>query len=85
MVVMQYTALSEVTGEEPPTYVNVGTSDGIAPYQTMQERLDRIKANGTNTKIEIFKGLPHGYGLGEGTVAEGWIDTAIKFWEDNSK
>lgn len=34
-------------------------------------------------KIEVFKGLSHGFGLGEGTVAEGWIDCAISFWEDN--
>lgn len=34
-------------------------------------------------KIEVFKGLSHGFGLGEGTVAEGWIDRAISFWEDN--
>ena len=73
-VIMQYTALTEVTGEEPPTYNCVGTRDGIAPYQTMQERINRIKANGTDTQIEIFEGLPHGFGLGEGTSAEGWID-----------
>ncbi len=30
---------------------------------------------------EKFKGLPHGFGLGEGTKAEGWINHAIQFWE----
>ena len=25
--------------------------------------------------------LLHGFGLGEGTVAEGWIDHAVLFWE----
>ena len=34
---MQYTGLSEVTGDEPPTYGCVGTDDGIASYRTMQE------------------------------------------------
>ena len=24
--------------------------------------------------------LPHGFGLGTGTVAEGWINDAIRFW-----
>ena len=32
-VIMQYTGLSEVTGDEPPTYACVGTSDGIASYR----------------------------------------------------
>ena len=80
-VIMQYTGLSEVTGEEPPTYCCVGTSDGIAPYRVMEERVRRIQENGTDAEIEVFEGLPHGFGLGEGTVAEGWINRAIDFWE----
>ena len=31
------TGLSEVTGDEPPTYACVGTSDGIASYRSMEE------------------------------------------------
>lgn len=82
-VIMQYTGLSEVTGEEPPTYACVGTSDGIAYYEIMEERIRQIQANGTNAEIEVFDGLPHGFGLGEGTVAEGWFDRAVAFWEEN--
>ena len=82
-VIMQYTGLSEVTGTEPPTYACVGTSDGIASYRTMQRRIDAIKANGTDAMIEVFAGLSHGFGLGEGTIAEGWIDNAVEFWEKN--
>ena len=75
------TGLSEVTGEEPPTCSCVGTDDGIASYRTMQERTRRIRAQGTDAEIEVFDGLPHGFGLGEGTVAEGWLDRAVAFWE----
>ena len=82
-VIMQYTGLSQVTGMEPPTYACVGTSDGIASYRSMENYISQIQQNGPNTKIEVFKGLSHGFGLGEGTVAEGWIDRAISFWEDN--
>lgn len=80
-VIMQYTGLSELLGEEPPTYNCVGTRDGIAPYRTMQSRIEKIKRQGTDAEIEIFEGLPHGFGLGEGTVAEGWMDRAVAFWE----
>ena len=68
-----------------PTYACVGTSDGIASYRSMEKYISQIQQNGPNTKIEVFKGLSHGFGfgLGEGTVAEGWIDHAISFWEDN--
>ena len=78
---MQYTGLSEVTGDEPPTYCCVGTGDGIASYRVMEERVRRIRASGTDAEIEVFEGLPHGFGLGEGTAAEGWIGHAIAFGE----
>ena len=80
-VIVNYTGLSEVTGDEPPTYSAVGTNDGIAYWKTMQIRINGIKANGTDAEIEIFAGLSHGFGLGTGTVAEGWIDRAKEFWE----
>lgn len=36
------TGLSEVTGDEPPTYCCVGTSDGIASCRAMEEQAQRI-------------------------------------------
>ena len=82
-VIVNYTGLSEVTGTEPPTYSSVGTSDGIASWRTMQRRIEAIRANGTDAEIEIFDGLPHGFGIGIGTAAEGWLDNAVRFWERN--
>lgn len=84
-VIIQYTGLSELNGNEPPTYACVGTSDGIANYRTMERYINKIKANGTDAEIEIFDGLPHGFCLGEGTIAEGWTDQAVKFWEKSNK
>ena len=84
-VIVNYTGLSEVTGAEPPTYSAVGTSDGIANWRTMQSRINGIKANGTDAEIEVFEGLPHGFGIGTGTNAEGWLDRAVAFWERNMR
>lgn len=83
-VIMQYTGLSSVTGQEPPTYACVGTSDYIASYESMEQYISRLRRNGTNTEIEVFTGLSHGFGLGEGTVADGWINRAMDFWQQNS-
>ena len=55
-VIMQYTGLSEVYGNEPPTYNCVGTNDGIASYRTMERRITTIQANGTDAMIEVFPG-----------------------------
>ena len=36
---------------------------------------------GIPTEFHHYPGLPHGFGLGTGTVAEGWLDEAAQFWE----
>ena len=84
-VIMQYTGLIEVYGNEPPTYNCVGTSDGIASYRTMERRIAAIQSNGTDAMIEVFPRLSHGFGLGTGTVAEGWLNNAVSFWERQMK
>ena len=63
----------------------MGTSDGIASYRTIERRIEAIRSNGTDAMIEVFPGLSHGFGLGTGTVAEGWIDNAVVFWEKQMK
>lgn len=40
-----------------------------------------MSAIGIDTEFHIYEGLGHGFGLGTGTVAEGWIDDAVAFWE----
>ena len=81
-VIVNYTGLSEVTGYEPPTYSAVGTSDGIANWRTMKSRLAAMSEMGIPTEFHSYEGLPHGFGLGTRTAAEGWIDDAVAFWED---
>lgn len=80
-VIMQYTGLSEYSENDPPTYVCVGDSDGIANWRTMKARLDNMSRLGIDTEFHVYEGLRHGFGIGTDTVAEGWIDDAIKFWE----
>lgn len=79
-VILQYTGLSSVTGHEPATLAVVGTDDWISSWRVMQERTTRLATRGIAADTLVFPGLSHGFGTGEGTVAEGWIDTAHDFW-----
>ena len=79
--IMQYTGYTAVDKDYAPTYACCGTSDGIASWRTMQSRLDQLSALGIPTEFHSYNGLPHGFGLGTGTVAEGWINDAIRFWK----
>ena len=80
-VIMQYTGYSEYSENDPPTYACVGENDGIANWRTMETRLNRLSKLGIPTEFHHYKGLSHGFGLGTGTVAEGWINDAVDFWE----
>ena len=83
-VVMQYTGLSEYSRNDPPTFVTVGENDGIADWRIMKRRLDGMSVLGIPTEFHSYLGLRHGFGLGKGTAAEGWIDEAVAFWEAQS-
>ena len=82
-VIMQYTGYSTVSPQDAATYACVGTSDGIAPWRTMQRRLQSLSNLGIPTEFHAYDMLPHGFGLGTGTVAEGWLTDAVRFWEGN--
>lgn len=83
--VIQYTGLTDYSRDDVPTYACVGSSDGIASWRTMKARLDGLASLGIPTEFHVYEGLPHGFGLGAGTVAEGWFDDAVKFWEKQMK
>ena len=84
-VIMQYTGYTDTSSADAPTYACVGTSDGIASADTMKSRLEKLDNMGIPTEFHSYKGLPHGFGIGTGTVAEGWLDDAVRFWETRQK
>ncbi len=84
-VIMQYTGYADTSSADAPTYACVGTSDGIASADTMKSRLEKLDNMGIPTEFHSYKGLPHGFGIGTGTVVEGWLDDAVRFWETRQK
>lgn len=80
-VIMQYTGHGEYSKDDPPTYACVGENDGIASWRVMQRRFECLDALGIATEFHKYPGLGHGFGLGTGTAAEGWLEDAAAFWE----
>ncbi len=60
---------------------SVGDRDGIANWRVMQARLNAMQEAGIDTEFHVYPGLGHGFGLGTGTNAEGWLGDAVAFWE----
>ena len=80
-VILQYTGHSDYTENDPPTFACVGENDGIASWRAMQRRIEALDALGIPTEFHHYPGLGHGFGLGSGTAAEGWLDQAVAFWQ----
>lgn len=80
-VVMAYTGQSDYTPYDPSTYSVVGENDGIASARIMSRRIRNLQNAGVPAEIHVFPHLGHGFGLGIGTSAQGWIDDAQAFWE----
>lgn len=79
--VIQYTGHGEYTRNDPPTFMCVGENDGIANWRIMEQRANAMKSVGIDTEFHKYPGLSHGFGLGTGTAADGWLDDAVDFWE----
>jgi acetyl esterase/lipase len=80
-VVTLYTGHSEVSAD-PPTFVAVGEADGIAPPHVMERRVAALRKAGTRVEYHRYAGVGHGFGLGVGTNAEGWMAEALRFWTE---
>jgi hypothetical protein len=41
------------------------------------------QGTGIATEFYLYRNVGHGFGLGTGTSAEGWVDNALRFWENH--
>jgi acetyl esterase/lipase len=84
-VVLAYTGHSTLGVSEPPTFVVVGERDGIAPPAVVERRVAALRKAGTDVEYHKYPGVGHGFGLGVGTSAQGWIADAVRFWAQQIK
>jgi acetyl esterase/lipase len=82
-VVMAYTGYTDFTKKDPPTFIVVGDRDGIASASTMERRVNSMRSAGVDVEFHVYRNVGHGFGLGIGTNAEGWLDDAARFWENH--
>jgi acetyl esterase/lipase len=84
-LVLLYTGHSDLASTEPPTFLAVGDADRIAPPAIMERRVAALRKVGTEVEYHKYPGVGHGFGLGGGTSAEGWIADALRFWAKQIK
>ena len=71
-----------VTKEYPSTYIVQAEDDPTVPIWNSSRFASLLATEEIPYCYEIAESGGHGYGLGSGTKAEGWVEKAVKFWDD---
>lgn len=69
----------------PATFMVMGTKDeffGEDGCTACGEFCYELNNAGIPAVFEKYEGVNHGFGLGVGTAAEGWLDRAVDLWEE---
>lgn len=80
-IVTPYTGQASHSRDFPPTFITVSADDRIVDIATVERRVRDLKADGVEVEFRRFQNAGHGFGLGIGSDAEGWIEHAVKFWK----
>jgi acetyl esterase/lipase len=79
--VIAYTGQSTFSADFSPAFITVAANDGIANVNTVERRVENLKNAGVEVEYHRYESAGHGFGLGTGTDAEGWLDLAVQFWK----
>ncbi len=83
--VIAYTGQSSYSSDFSPAFITVAANDRIANINTVERRVENLKNSGVEVEYRRYESAGHGFGLGTGTDAEGWLDLAVKFWKRHIK
>lgn len=76
---------THVTREYPKTYIWHCVTDPLVSTDNSKIFVEELQKNDVPVEYKVFPGDAHGWGLGNRTIAEGWIEDAIRFWKGESK
>jgi predicted esterase len=63
--------------------MTVSADDRIVNVSGVGRRVESLRNAGIDVEYRKYRHAGHGFGLGVGTDAEGWIEYAIQFWENH--
>lgn len=85
MLVERWSVNKQITAAYPKSFVWQCDHDNTVPIENSRRLVEAMKENGVDVRYETFDSDAHGWGLGEATLAEGWLDRAIEYIEKGSK
>jgi len=61
--------------------MTVSADDGIANKAVVDKRVENLRSAGLEVEYRLYRTAGHGFVLGTGTDAEGWLGLAVRFWK----
>ena len=79
-----YSIDRQIHAQTPPVYFWQCREDAVVPFRNSQLLQAALEQHQIPHCYRIFEGPAHGWGLGGGTAAEGWVEEAAAFWMEHS-
>lgn len=83
--VKKYSVHTNVDENYPETYLWQGRNDQCISFENSVIMDKALTENNVKHKYVVYDDTCHGFGVGKGTCAEGWIDDMLKFFNENNK
>jgi len=83
VVIIAYTGHTSFSKNYPPAFITVSEDDRIVNVSVVERHVENLRNAGIEVEYRKYKNAGHGFGLGHGTDAEGWIEHAIEFWKNH--
>lgn len=70
----------QITRAYPPVYVWQCEEDEAVPIENSRMLTEALERCSVPYEYKVYPGTAHGWGLGTGTLSEGWLEEAVRFW-----
>jgi acetyl esterase len=57
----EFSPFHNITKDDPPAIVFLGTEDKLVPVETVEAFRDQMKELGIDSELHLFEGMPHGF------------------------
>lgn len=76
-----YTQQPHLSQNDPAAFIAIGEDDRIVNAKNVESEVKKSREAGADIEFHLYRNINHGFGLGTGTNAEGWLDNAVRHWE----
>lgn len=78
-LIEKWSVEQHLTENYPPTFVWQCDHDNTVPVENTSMLAEGLRVKGVKVHYETFRSDAHGWGIAEGTPAEGWLERAVDF------